>query len=249
MVMTLAFAANGKTGEGIAGQETIAAMMGMSGRSVRRLLAELEQAAVEGRSPVRVVRQARFLPAGRGRTSDTYKLELTNRTQESSYSAGPTGHQGPVEDTTNRTESTRLTGQPGMTNRTPVSRDQRSSDQRRDQRSTAIQLDPGLSTTRTKTPKTTKRAAQLPSDWTPSEAHQAFATKHSLDLDLEVVKFRGHAEANARLAKSWNGAFTTWLANSVTFGRRGSGGTAPKVQRGMAEGIKLGTASYLEAGE
>jgi hypothetical protein len=57
----------------------------------------------------------------------------------------------------------------------------------------------------------------LPSTWIPTQAHGEFANKHGLDLELEAIKFRGHAEAKGRLAKSWNGAFTTWLGNAVSF--------------------------------
>lgn len=92
-------------------------------------------------------------------------------------------------------------------------------------------------------------ATALPSDWQPSEAHREFSESKGLDLPLEVTKFRGHAEANDRRAKVWNGAFSSWLANAATYAaeRRGRQ-RGPAVQRGMAAGVELGTADYLEAG-
>jgi hypothetical protein len=65
---------------------------------------------------------------------------------------------------------------------------------------------------RAKTPE-----VPLPLDWQPTEAHRAFATKHGLDLELEVVGFRGWAEG--RSAMSWNGTFTTRLANQAKWNR------------------------------
>lgn len=62
-----------------------------------------------------------------------------------------------------------------------------------------------------------KPAIWLPDDWRPSENHRTYAAEHHLDLDREVFKFRHHADANDRRQASWNGAFSTWLANAVDF--------------------------------
>lgn len=57
-------------------------------------------------------------------------------------------------------------------------------------------------------------ATRLAADWQPTDAHQAYAAEHRLNLDREVFKFRHHADANDRRQASWNGAFSTWLANA-----------------------------------
>lgn len=70
----------------------------------------------------------------------------------------------------------------------------------------------------------TKRATSLPPDWSPTEAHWMFASKHGMDRDavlLEVVAFRGWYEGRKEL--SWNGRFTTWLAKSIKWRKEGKG--------------------------
>jgi hypothetical protein len=57
----------------------------------------------------------------------------------------------------------------------------------------------------------------MPADWQPTEAHVAFAAQHGLDLELEVVAFRGWAEGKS--TASWNGTFTTRLANQAKWNR------------------------------
>lgn len=75
----------------------------------------------------------------------------------------------------------------------------------------------------------------LPADWQPTEAHRDYAAKHGLNLDLEADSMRGWAEG--RTAVSWNGTFTTRLANQAKWNRersvRGGGRNGPPVvQRG-----------------
>lgn len=81
---------------------------------------------------------------------------------------------------------------------------------------------------------------EMPSDWSPNETHRKFANDHGLDLVLEEVKFRGHFDGCR--VKSWNGRFSTWLANSVAYARA-SGNTnqswksgAPKDKWGPGTG-------------
>lgn len=54
----------------------------------------------------------------------------------------------------------------------------------------------------------------LPDDWEPTKNHHRIAAKLGVDIDVEEVAFRAHAERNGRVQKSWNGAFSTWLANA-----------------------------------
>lgn len=87
LLVTMAYLANSKTGQGFSGQDTIGRFMGCSEREVRRKLDRLEQ--IE--SPVQVVRRARFRKDG-ARTSDEYFLRLDHRTPTS---AGTTGRPRP----------------------------------------------------------------------------------------------------------------------------------------------------------
>lgn len=65
----------------------------------------------------------------------------------------------------------------------------------------------------------------LPADWTPSKHHREYAHNLGLDLDTEVFSFKGWAEG--RTAVSWNGTFSTRLANSVKW-RNERGVKAPE---------------------
>ncbi len=93
------------------------------------------------------------------------------------------------------------------------------------------------------TPKAKRRpnkkpAIALPDDWQPTESHRAFAAKHGIALELEATKFRGHAEAHARLCVVWNGAFTQWLGTQAGWNkadpRRGPR-RLPEPQRGVVD--------------
>jgi hypothetical protein len=87
----------------------------------------------------------------------------------------------------------------------------------------------------------------LPVDWQPTEAHQAYAAKHGLDLDFEADSMRGWAEGKTQV--SWNGTFTTRLANQAKWnkqrGSRGRNGAPIVQQRGI---IRTGDASWTEGG-
>ena len=70
----------------------------------------------------------------------------------------------------------------------------------------------------------------MPPDWQPTEAHRAFAAKHQLHLELEVASFRGWAAG--KTAVSWEGTFTTRLANQAKWDlQRRNGRGAPVIQR------------------
>ena len=65
-----------------------------------------------------------------------------------------------------------------------------------------------------KVKKAVRRQAEetpLPEDWEPSEEHAKLAAKQRLNLEYQADAFRIHARATDRRAKSWNGAFATWL--------------------------------------
>jgi uncharacterized protein YdaU (DUF1376 family) len=54
----------------------------------------------------------------------------------------------------------------------------------------------------------------LPEDWTPNEKHRKLAAELRVDVELEAVKFRDWAVANAKVMADWNAAFRNWLRNS-----------------------------------
>jgi len=82
----------------------------------------------------------------------------------------------------------------------------------------------------------------LPPDWQPTEAHQAYAAKHGLQFELELDSFRGWAEG--RTVVSWNGTFTTRLANQAKWNReRRAGRGKPVVQR--AGSVRESDSSWL----
>jgi len=84
----------------------------------------------------------------------------------------------------------------------------------------------------------------MPVDWQPTEAHRKYAAKHGLQFQFELDSFRGWAEG--RTAVSWNGTFTTRLANQAKWNReRGAGRSKPVLQRGGE--IREGDSSWLDA--
>jgi hypothetical protein len=89
-------------------------------------------------------------------------------------------------------------------------------------------------------PRQTKAAElPLPSEWEPSQSHIDLAIQHGIDLQLEVMKFRGWADK--RRAASWNGRFTTWLGNAVQFKRERTQRMPVQKGRYQAPGVAMGT--------
>lgn len=93
--------------------------------------------------------------------------------------------------------------------------------------------------TPSKSKKVKKPETELPEDWKPTEQHEAFAQEHRIDLQLEVVKFKGYYDG--RIAASWNGRFTTWLGNAVGFARERGPRKSQPIQQGLAENVRLST--------
>lgn len=98
---------------------------------------------------------------------------------------------------------------------------------------------PLLKTPEAEKPKRrTKRAPRpveipIPLDWSPTEKHVAYAAKHGLDLDREVEAFRGWADGRTQV--SWNGTFTTRLANEVKWRRQRGVPAVPNRRFGSAQ--------------
>lgn len=83
-----------------------------------------------------------------------------------------------------------------------------------------------------------------PVDWAPTEAHKAFAMKHRLDLELEVKSFDGWAEG--RMAVSWNGTFTTRLANQAKWNRERVSGARQGFVRQTGGTVTEGNRNWID---
>jgi hypothetical protein len=56
-----------------------------------------------------------------------------------------------------------------------------------------------------------ERAAQIPEWWKPNDVHRELARTEGVDLEVEVVQFRDHAQATGRVLKNWDAGFRNWL--------------------------------------
>ena len=74
-----------------------------------------------------------------------------------------------------------------------------------------------------------KRATQLPEDFTVSDEIQAWASEHRLpDPNGEIEAFRDYHQAKGSVFKSWDAALRTWLRNGKRFA--GNGKPTPTLQ-------------------
>ncbi len=85
--------------------------------------------------------------------------------------------------------------------------------------------------------ETRKRAASLPDDWQPTQAHIDRATQDGVDLTREADKFRAWVEANDVKSKSWNGRFTQWLIQAAEYQQQRNGGRPASQAREEAEDL------------
>ena len=82
--------------------------------------------------------------------------------------------------------------------------------------------------------KPRSRAHPRPSDWHPSDTHQAKADEHGLNLQAEVESFKAWTDAKGQTYKDWDAAFTNHLLREAKNAR-----PAPAfVQRLDAERVK-----------
>jgi hypothetical protein len=81
-----------------------------------------------------------------------------------------------------------------------------------------------------------KTKTRLPEDFTPSDSHREFATKHRLDLADQLERFRLHFLANGESSLRWDLRFHTWLRNALDWRKPSGGGFAPR-QSGTSEFI------------
>jgi hypothetical protein len=79
----------------------------------------------------------------------------------------------------------------------------------------------------------------LPDDWQPNAAHRERASKLGLDVELQADLFRAHAEREERVARNWNGAFTTWLIKTREFEQKPNG-RQPNLSHAEAKAWLLG---------
>jgi hypothetical protein len=119
LIHVLALHADNRTGRGLSGQARLARYLGVSDRQLRRYVAELEAAWAAGRSPVGIIREARF------NNSDRYTLVVREDAplvlpEGPSPLSGPRVVRTPVS-TTDRTPMTGTTGHRRPMNRSPMS--------------------------------------------------------------------------------------------------------------------------------
>jgi hypothetical protein len=79
------------------------------------------------------------------------------------------------------------------------------------------------------TAKSASKATTIPADWQPTDAHRELAKRQGVTLDWQAQSFRAHAEAHAREAVSWNGAFATWLLKAEASREPSTAKTRPVV--------------------
>lgn len=68
---------------------------------------------------------------------------------------------------------------------------------------------------------TNKRASQLPSDFTLTDASVAYANERGVDIHDEMDGFVNYHQAKGSTFKDWQAAWRTWCNNAVKFGRAG----------------------------
>lgn len=64
------------------------------------------------------------------------------------------------------------------------------------------------------TKKPSKRATQLPADWTPSPRHAQIADERGIWLTIEAEKFRDYCAATGKTYRDHDAAFRNWLRNA-----------------------------------
>jgi hypothetical protein len=208
LLLTMAALARGADGVGLSGQQTIARAMGVTDRTVRRLLAELP-----ADSPILVDRRPRFDRHGRGRTSDEYRLVIVDQpdTNVRLVEANQPDAGDRLVTTTNRKPVHDQPDTNDTTNRTPTSGDHRSdqlSDHRRDQ----------TPSPRRASRRQSKRSVrERPADWKPNEKHRERATANRLDAESQAEAFREWHDSKGNRFADWDAAFFTWLRKAVTF--------------------------------
>lgn len=203
---------------------SLAIMLGTSEREVRRLLRSSESKGV---------------------------LSVELRTgRRSRYTLADPGHRVPPDNTSPRTPCPPTSDTLSSPPRTPCPPKQTSkAGKEADKRETRARAAPDSAADR-KRKRSKPVETSLPRNWEPSDAHRAYATKHGIVLQFELDGFRGWA--NDRTQVSWDGAFTTRLANRAKWNAeaKANGSTnrkGPVVQRGVAAGVNMdGDSSWIK---
>jgi hypothetical protein len=246
LIHVMAISAGNETGIGRAGQERLAAAMGVSDRHVRSLLAELQS---PDSFPVRVERRARFRADGRGRTSDEWRLVLVEGTNRNTVPP-----EQPSAGTARRTNRNATTDQP----------EHRSGDLRSGLRSGLRSSSAPRSRKRETAPvagshelklhyvaeyeRTRRTKPEFGKRW--SRAVKAFG---------EMVKDHGLDGAKAIVTRALSDQFvkriSPWQLAEDANNHKGAaakGRPGVPVQRGMASGLdasKMGDPSWLDGGQ
>lgn len=193
---------------------TIAEETGMSLRTVRNKLNDLETAGIIMRGDQAL---ADYLPANR--RSVVWDLNLDNNrhaesapqhtpattTTRGAKSApqthGPDVQQGCNRGATDVQQGCSLSAHNPLNPINPIN-----------PREAAREHDPDTDTT-----QPTSREQAL-ADWSPNSDHEALANSAHADLDAEADKFRCRQLADGRIAKNLDAAFTLWLRRGIEGG-------------------------------
>lgn len=193
---------------------TIAEETGMSLRTVRNKLNDLETAGIIMRGDQAL---ADYLPANR--RSVVWDLNLDNNrhaesapqhtpattTTRGAKSApqthGPDVQQGCNRGATDVQQGCSLSAHNPLNPINPIN-----------PREAAREHDPDTDTT-----QPTSREQAL-ADWSPNSEHEALANSAHADLDAEADKFRCRQLADGRIAKNLDAAFTLWLRRGIEGG-------------------------------
>jgi hypothetical protein len=116
LIHVMALHANNVSGRGLTGQETLARYLGCSSRTVRRLQARLDTLWESGESPVGLLREKRWL------TSDAYQIVVREGAALALERSPVTGNE--------RSPMTELTGHPWPHDRSPVTNQPDTGDQK-----------------------------------------------------------------------------------------------------------------------
>jgi hypothetical protein len=168
--------------------------------------------ALKGLREVGAIRVVGFATGKRGHRYDiTGLMQLVQREDRSAAATGPSSP--PVQDSDRSVLSAPI-GPPDGLGSVRQTDPKVTQEVNPGMKPTAARASASLPMEGTPRRKRSKAAEiPLPSDWAPTEAHRGYAAKHGLNIEIEADGLRGWAEG--RTAVSWNGTFTTRLANQA----------------------------------
>ena len=190
VLVSLADHHNRATGLCIPGQASVGEQTSMSVRTVQRHLKSLEGRGL-------IVRQARFRPEGRGRTSDSYILQGDNLTPKTVSKGDKSGRTNTTnQDDQHDTVVVAITGREPEGNRKVVSARSRKGDK-----------------------------VRISDGWQPGPHLIEYVNVKFPKLRLadEVEKFSDHHRAKGSKFADWDAAFRNWIRNAEKYRMQAAG--------------------------